>query len=162
MFYAFGPAQVADVYQPVNALFDLDEGSEVRQIADASFDRHTHGEFLMQRIPRVGCQLPHAQRNAALRWVHIEHDTVHLISNVDQLRGMLHALRPRHLADVDQALDALLKFDECAVIGDADHAAAHMGAHGIGCSASSHGSGVSCLNPKETRCFSLSYLRTFT
>jgi hypothetical protein len=31
--------------------------------------------------------------------------------------------RPRHLGDVDQALDALLQLDECAVVGDRDHAA---------------------------------------
>src|SRR5208337_4805328 len=44
---------------------------------------------------------------------------------------MLHALRPRHFADMHQAFDALLQFDEGAVIGDADDPAAHMRSHRV-------------------------------
>src|SRR5438270_2509171 len=39
---------------------------------------------------------------------------------------MLHALRPGHLADVDQSLDALLELDEGAIVSDADHASAYV------------------------------------
>ena len=38
----------------------------------------------------------------------------------DELRGVLHALRPGHLGDVDEALDALLELDERAVVGERD------------------------------------------
>src|SRR5580658_2510332 len=44
---------------------------------------------------------------------------------------MLHALRPRHFADVDQAFNSLLEFDEGAVVGDADDASADVSALGI-------------------------------
>ena len=44
---------------------------------------------------------------------------------------MLHALGPGHLADVDQAFDALFQFDECAVVGDADDASADVRADRI-------------------------------
>jgi len=38
MLHALGPAQVADVHQAVDAVFDFDEGSEVSQIANLAFD----------------------------------------------------------------------------------------------------------------------------
>ena len=75
--------------------------------------------------------MAHSERDAALGGVHIEHYAVDLIANVDQLRGMLHSLRPRHLADVNQAFDALFEFDERAVVGDADDASGDVRADGI-------------------------------
>ena len=63
--------------------------------------------------------------------IDVEHDALDLIADVDQLRGMLHALGPGHLADVDQTFDALLEFDEGSVVGDADDAAGDMRADRI-------------------------------
>ena len=83
------------------------------------------GILLVQRLPRIRLQLLQAERNAALVRIHVQHHGFHLVANVDDLRGMLHPLRPSHLADVDQAFDALLQLDERAVVGHADHAALH-------------------------------------
>ena len=44
---------------------------------------------------------------------------------------MFHALRPGHLADVDQAFNALFQLHERAVVGHTDHASANMCALGI-------------------------------
>ncbi len=71
------------------------------------------------------------ERNAALGRIHVQHHALDLIANIYQLRGMLHALGPSHLADVDQAFDALLEFDERSVVGDADDASADVRALGI-------------------------------
>ena len=131
MLHALGPAQVADVDQAVDAVFDFDEGAEVGEVAHASFDRHADGEFLVERIPRIGRQLAHAERNAALGWIHVENHALDLIANVDELRRMLHTLRPRHFADVNQAFDSLLEFHERTVVSDADDASAYVRALGI-------------------------------
>ena len=112
--------------QAVDAVFDFDEGAEVGQVAYATFDRHADRELLMQRIPRIGRQLPHSQRNAPLGRIHVEDHALDLVADIDQLRRMLHALRPRHFADVNQAFDALLQFHERAVVGHADHASANV------------------------------------
>ncbi len=126
-----GPAQVADVNQAVDAVFDFDECSEVGQIAYAAFDGHADREFLVQRVPRIGRQLPHAERNTALGRIHVDHDAIDRVADAHQLRRMLHALRPGHFADVDQAFDSLLQFDERSVVGHADDAAGNMRALGI-------------------------------
>src|SRR5271155_3075266 len=131
MLHALGPAEVADVHQAVDTVLDFDKGAEVGQIAHAALDRHAHGIFVVQRIPGILRQLPHAERNAALARIHVQHHALNLVAHVDQLRRMLHALRPRHLADVYQAFDALLKLNERAVVGHADHPPGYVRAHGI-------------------------------
>src|SRR5581483_6730396 len=103
VFHALGPAQIADVDQAVDAVFDFDECAEVREISDATFDGRSNREFIVQRIPRICSELAHSERDTALSRIHVEHDTLDLIANVDQLRRMLHPLRPCHLADVDEA-----------------------------------------------------------
>src|ERR1022692_3814699 len=131
MLHALGPAQVADVNQTVDAILDFDKRAEIGQIAHPAFHGHAHGILVVQRIPGIRCQLPHAERNAALARIYIQHNTFHLIAHINQLGGMLHAFRPRHFADVHQAFDALLQFDERAVIGHADHAPRDVRSHGI-------------------------------
>src|SRR5579863_8798732 len=131
MLNTLGPAQVGDVDEAVDAIFDFEESAEVGEIADPAFNGHADGEFLVERVPRVGGELAHAERDAALGGIHIEHNALDVIADVDQLRGMLHALRPGHFAHVDEALDALLEFDESSVIGDTDDAAGNVRADRI-------------------------------
>src|SRR5467141_100661 len=131
MLHALGPAQVADVDQAVDTVFDLDERAEVGEVAHASFDLRSNREFLVQAVPGIGGKLAHAQRNAALGRIHVEHHALHLVADIDQFRGMLHALRPGHLADVHQAFDALLELHERAIVGHADHAAADVRSHRV-------------------------------
>src|SRR6266481_1339072 len=131
MLYAFGPAQIADVHQAVDALFDFDERTEVGQIAYAALDGSSHRILVVQSIPRIRGQLSHAQRNSPLLRVHAEHHTIHLIADIDQLRRVLDSLGPGHLANMYQAFDALLQFHKCAVVGDADNASRDVRAYGI-------------------------------
>src|SRR5579872_57578 len=131
MLHTLGPAQIADVHQTVDPIFNFDERPEIGQVAYAAFYGQANRILLMQRIPWVGRKLPHAQRDAPFGGIHIEHHALDLIPNIDQLRRMLHALRPRHLADVHQAFDTLLQFDECAVIRHADYTPGNMRSHRI-------------------------------
>ena len=85
----------------------------------------------MQSIPGIRGELPHSQRDASLLRVHIKNHALDLISNIDQLRGMLHALGPGHLADVNQPFDSLLQLYERAVVGNADHSPGNVRAYRI-------------------------------
>ena len=100
MLNPLGPTQVAHVHQPINAIFDFDEGAELGQITHSSFNGGAHGKFVMQRIPGIGCKLSHAQRNTSLLRVDVKHYAVHVIAHADELGGMLHTLGPGHLAHV--------------------------------------------------------------
>src|SRR3954469_25642977 len=131
MLHALGPAHVADVDQPVNAVFDLDERAELGEVADLALDSRAHRILIVELLPWIRSQLFHAERNAALGGIHAEHHGLNLIANVDDLRRVLHALRPSHLADVDQAFDALFELDERTVVGGGDDASFNVCADGV-------------------------------
>src|SRR5579872_1800359 len=131
MFYALSPTQIAYVNQTIDAILDFDESTEISQVAHTAFHSGSNGILAVQCIPRIRCQLPHAQRNTPFLRIDVENHAIHLIACIDELGRVLHALRPGHFAYVNQSLDPLLQFDEGAVIGDADYASADMRPHGV-------------------------------
>ena len=60
--------------------------------------------------------------------VETQHLALDLLAHREDLGRVLDLLRPRHLGDVDEALDAFLELHERAVVGEADHLALHLGA----------------------------------
>ena len=87
--------------------------------------RALDGVAIGHRAPRVGHELLVAERHALGRRVVLEHDDVHFVVDLEDLGGMADAA-PRHVGDVQQAVDAA-QIDERAVIGDVlDDAAEHL------------------------------------
>ena len=77
MLHALGPAQVADVDQAVDAVFDLDKRAEIGQVAHACLQRsRPPGYFSCKLIPWIGRELPHTERDAPLRGIHAEHNAL--------------------------------------------------------------------------------------
>src|SRR5205807_1416109 len=99
------------------ALLDADEDAEVGDVADLAADDRPDRVLLLEQRPRVGLDLLHAQADALRLAVHVQDDRRHLIADGHDLRGVLHALRPAHLADVEEAVDAA-QVDEGAVVGE--------------------------------------------
>ena len=100
-----------------------EEQPELGDVADLALDHRADRVLVGELLPRIALDLLEAKRNAALGGVHVEHLHIHLLAGGDDLAGMDVLLGPRHFADVDQALDAGLQFDEGAVIGDVGDAA---------------------------------------
>ena len=116
-----GPAHVADVQQAVDAFLDLDEGAVVGEVADRarrpSCPADTCSATLSQGLAWV-CFMP--SEISCLSLLMPRTTTSILSPMLHQLAGMVDPLGPAHLADVDQALDALLELDEGAVAHDVD------------------------------------------
>src|ERR1051325_7910069 len=74
---------------------------------------------ILQGLPGVGLNLLHAQADATRLRVNAQDFNIHRVAGVDQLAGVLDALCPAHLGDVNQAFDARLKLYECALVRDA-------------------------------------------
>ena len=117
--------------EAVDAFLDLDEDAEVGDVADLALDDRTRRVLLGELLVRVRLELLHAERDAVLLDVDVEHDRLDHVADGDHLRRVLHAARPRHLGDVDEALDALLELDEGAVVLERDDLAAHDGARHV-------------------------------
>ena len=146
---------VADVQQAVDALLDLDEGAVVGEVADRALDHGARRIAVGHAVPGVLLGLLHAQGDLLLLLVDLQHDDFDLVVDLDQLAGMADAAGPGHLADVDQALDALLQLDEGAVAHHVDHLAVDLRADRDTCRRTfSHGLGDFCFRPRAIFSFS--------
>src|SRR2546423_1656283 len=125
MLDAFVPRDVGDVDEAINALFDLDERAEVRQVTHTPVDARADLVTLFERLPRIRLRLLHAETDAPRARVNAQHFGLNLFAHVHQLRRLLRPLQPTHLRDVDEAFDARLKLDERAVVGHARNHAFH-------------------------------------
>ena len=114
---ALGPAEVRLVDHAVDAILDADEHAVVGDGADAALNDVARVVLLREDRPRIGLELLEAEADALVLRVEVENDRLHLLAHLEHLRRMLR-LRPRHFADVNQALDALLELDERAVVGE--------------------------------------------
>ena len=115
------PAHVTDVHQAVDTLFDLHEGPEVREVPHDTVHERPHREPLLDSVPGVLPGLLETEGYLALLFADVENDGFDILTDRDDLGGVLYVLRPRHLRDMDQAFDALFQLDECAVVGNAGH-----------------------------------------
>src|ERR1017187_3687585 len=116
MLDALGPAEVGDVNQTVDAVFNLNEGPKVSQVADATLDDGAGGIALSEVLPWIVEELLHAQRDAAVSRVDAEDNGFNFVARLHQLGGVLQPLRPGHLREVNQAFDALLQLNKRAVV----------------------------------------------
>ena len=125
MLDALAPRHLADVDQPFDARLELDERAVVGQADDLAAHARADRIAIHHVRPRIGDELLVAERDALGRRVVLEHDHVDLVVDLEQLGRMADAA-PRHVGDVQQAVDAA-EIDERAVVGDVlDDALEHL------------------------------------
>ncbi len=121
MHVLLGPAHLGDVDQALDPRLELDEGAVVGDVGHAAGELGADRVLDRHRVPRVGLQLLHAEADAL--GVLVDLDDLHLerLADRDDLGGVVDA-PPRHIGDVQEAVDAA-EVHERAVIGDVlDHA----------------------------------------
>ena len=110
-----GPAQIGDVNHSVDAFIQLHEGAVGSHVANFSAHGAADGEFLFDLVPRIGFELPQAQRNFLLFFVYPKHDRFHFLADGENVRWAHDPFCPRKFGDMDQTFHALLDLDERAV-----------------------------------------------
>src|SRR5262245_25483544 len=123
--------QLGDVHQALDALRQLDEGAEVRQADDLALDDVVDLVVGEELVPDVGGQLLEAQREALVLGVDVEHHRFDGVALLQHLRGVLDALGPRQVGDVDQAVDPVLDLHEGAELGQVADLALEARADGV-------------------------------
>src|SRR5271165_1739647 len=131
MLDALGPGQIGNVHQTVDALFDFNEGAEIGELAHASFHYRADVVTRGHSGPGIGFELLDTERDAPVARLDVEHHGLHLIAYLDHFARVLHAPRPGHLGNMDQAFHARFQLDEGSIIGDADHAPDNTRARGV-------------------------------
>jgi len=119
------------VDQAVDPFLDLHEDAEVGDVPDAPLDRGARRILLAELLVGLGLELLHAERDAVVGRIDVEHDRLDGVADGDHLGRVLDPAGPRHLADVDEPLDPLLELDERAVVLERDDLAAHDGARHV-------------------------------
>src|SRR5215470_8890572 len=116
------------MHHAVDVAVEPEEQTEFRLVLDVALDGRPDRMLLDERFPWITHGLLEAQRDAALDRIDLEDLHLDLLGGRDDLAGVHVLLGPRHLGDVDQALDAGLELDERAVVGDVRDAALEAGA----------------------------------
>ena len=122
-----GPAEVGNMDEAVDALFQFHEGAELRDVAHGARDDHAGLVLLGDGHPGIGGDLLHAEADATVVGIDLQDESLDLVAQVDHALGGLDLLGPAHLGDVDQAFDAGLELDKCAVVSDRDDLALDRG-----------------------------------
>ena len=125
------PADVGDMDETVDAVFDADEETEIGNVADFALDDGADGIFLFEDFPGIGFGLFHAEANFLGIGIEGEDDDINDITDVDNAAGMFDTACPGHFGDVDEAFDAFFEFNERTVIDEGDDAAEGADAGGI-------------------------------
>ena len=122
------PVEVGEVDHAVDVAVEADEQAELGLVLDLALDRRADRILRGEGLPRIGERLLEAERDAPLHRIDLEDHHLDLLRGGDDLAGVDVLLGPRHLGDVDQALDARLELDEGAVVGDVGDAALELDA----------------------------------
>src|SRR5690606_7053783 len=107
-----------EVDHAVHVVVEADEQAELGLDLDLALDNRARRMVAREGFPRVLERLLEAERDAALLRVDLEHDDLDFLRGRQDLAGVNVLLGPRHLGNVDEALDARLQLDERTVVGD--------------------------------------------
>src|SRR6202044_623670 len=110
------------------------KGAEVEDLEDLAIDDLAGREVVRDAVPRIGDELLDTERDlrlVAVAGIDVEQHGLDLVTLLEQLRRVLHALGPAPVPDVDQAVNALFDLHEDAEVGDVANVALHDGARRV-------------------------------
>src|SRR6266702_2273899 len=113
----FFTRQLRHVNQPFDPLFQLDKNTEVGQRGNFTGDHRSRTVLAGGKAPWVRLKLLDAERETLIFYVNLENYRLHQAPFCVHIAGMLDALRPRHIRDMHQAVDAVLDADKHAEVG---------------------------------------------
>ena len=108
-----------DVQQAFEAVFQADEDAEVGDLRDLAL-HELAGLVAVRDVgrPRIFVELLQAQGDAAAFLVDRQHLALDLLALLEHFARVADLAGPRHVADVQQAVDAFFDLDEGAVVGE--------------------------------------------
>ena len=111
--------------QPINPFIKPDERPKICHTLDLPFDLGPLRVFLFDDIPGVCGRLFHAQRNLPAMLVHVKNLGFDRFPSGHDFGWMADFVRPGHLRDMNQPLDAGFQLHKSPIIGQADHFSLH-------------------------------------
>lgn len=114
-----------------HAVFKRDDGALVHYFGDGALVDGAYGEDGLEDVPGVLLELLVAEAEATVVLVDFEHLHVDVVADFGELAGVLDLLGPAEVADVDEALYALLDLHEETEVGEVAHLGGVAAADGV-------------------------------
>src|SRR5258706_1460777 len=121
MLDLFGPRNVGNMYEAVDALFKFYKRAKIGKITHLADDLGADRVFEIDSVPGIILELFHAKADAFLDGINAEYLNVDFLTLVKQTLWALRTPRPRDLGHMHQTLDARFELDENAVFGHGRH-----------------------------------------
>src|SRR5215471_11724107 len=113
----------------VDVAVEAEEQAELGLVLDLALDHAARRILLDEYLPWIAHGLLETERNAPLDGIDLQHLNLDLLRGRDDLARMDILLGPRHLGNVDEALDAGLQLHKSTVVGDVGDASRETAAH---------------------------------
>src|SRR5688500_3665741 len=123
--------QLAHRNEALDVVADVDDHALVHQPHDLATQLRAHRVRLTDTEPRIFLRLLEAERDPLVVRVDVQDHDVDRIALLHDFRRMLHALRPAHVGDVNEAVDAGLDLDERAEAREVPDLAVDARAHRV-------------------------------
>src|SRR5688500_6509430 len=121
-------AELAHRDEALDIVAEVDDDALVHQADGAAAEVDADRVGLADAEPGILFGLLEAEADALVVGVDVEDDHVHRVALLHDFRRMLYTLGPRHVGDVDQAVDARLDLHERAEARQVPHLARDAGA----------------------------------
>src|SRR3954451_11626135 len=122
---------LGDVREPFHAVGHANEETEVGDFGNRSDQLIADVVRLREVVPLVRQELFDRERQTLILAVDADHARLHRVALLQHLVRMLQAAVPRHVRDVNQSVDAVFNFNECAEISEVADLARDDGADWI-------------------------------
>ncbi len=132
--FKFGNGEMGDRHKAFHHIvihYDIDQNAFGDELADLAPDLSIDGKLGGQGFPGIAPELFDAQSDAVQGAVDGKDNGFHFLVFLEEFLGMIDALGPADVRDVDQSVDAFLDLDESAECGQAFYLAGKDSADGI-------------------------------
>src|SRR5947199_71625 len=116
-----GDAELRHRDEPLDVMPQIHDHTLVHEAQHPAPQVGAHGIRLADAQPWLFLRLLQTQRDPLVLRVHVQDQHLDLVALLHDFGGMLHPLGPRHVGDVNQAVDARLDLHERAERGQVAH-----------------------------------------
>jgi hypothetical protein len=113
---AFDPGKLGDVNETFDALLDFDECAVGHEVGDFAADLLADRETFFDFVPGIVLVLLEAEGDALLVLVDVQNEDFNRVADLEKFARVIEA-GPRHVGDVEQAVDAI-EVDKRTEVGE--------------------------------------------
>src|SRR4029434_9294972 len=125
------PTQFRQVDESFHAILKFGKRPKVGHFHDLHAYVLPDMVFCLHLRPRIELHLLQSEGQPLILFVHVQHNCPHLLALLQDFRGVLDALRPGHIGNVDETIDAFFESDKGPKVGQITNFAFDFTSHRV-------------------------------